>query len=122
MKTQPKLFVLFLFLSTFISARSWAQINSIQPKHELEASQDAHWLGEEIQTSQPVITQAEKGSNRSIDAMHWTAVDISQRNQFVPALNNQPIVSPKLAPLGIRTDKQVKESAISTDKPTDRRL
>ncbi|WP_248480373.1 hypothetical protein [Spirosoma liriopis] len=92
------------------------------PKSESESSQDAHRLGEETQTNQPVVTEAQKGANRSIDAMHWTAVGLNQPSQFAPAVSKPLLDTPKEVPFTLRIDKSVEKPLKTMKKPADQRL
>ncbi|GAB3716136.1 hypothetical protein GCM10027592_57160 [Spirosoma flavus] len=122
MKIQSRFFVLFLVAFTFVSTHSWAQSYSLGPATEPEASQDAHRLGEEIQTNQPVVTEAQKGANRSLDAMHWTAVNVHGQSQLVPVVSKRLLDDSKEVPFTIRIDKSVEEPMKALDKPAAQRL
>lgn len=122
MKIHSTVFVLFLFTFTFLSTRTWAQASSVQPKEELAASQDARWLGEEIQRNQPVISEALKADNRSTDAMHWTAISVNQQIQSSLLVSKQSIGNPKVVPARISSYKQVDKPNTAVGKPVNHSL
>ena len=122
MKLQSTIFVLFLSTTSFFSTRSWAQSNRFQPITELEASQDAHRLGQEVQRNQPAISEAQKRENHSTNAMHWTAVGVKQPSQSLAIVNQQPINTPKSAPAAISNYQQVNKPITTIEKPGTRSL
>lgn len=105
-----------------LSTRSWAQLVRIQPQTELEASQQAYLLSQETQTSQALINEAQKAEHRSTDALHWTAVGTSQKNQVVPAVSQQSIDTPWATPFGVRVEKPIEQPITTREKSADDRL